>query len=180
MIGNNFYVLCCLGRCDVTPLHIVGTISFEVEEVGIWSMDFPVIDMFLYSHHLSLWYCVVIIRRNTVLVTLGSLNVKHWVSLHKVSDNAVIISFLELFQQLFFKFDENLKMVLNQFISVSQGVKNEIDKWIFGFEYATILLKKKEPFLCFIVGFYAHFLYFVWKIIFLNVYRDFSRRGNGI
>ena len=73
MIGNNFYVLCCLGRCDVTPLHIVGTISFEVEEVGIWSMDFPVIDMFLYSHHLSLWYCVVIIGRNTVLVTLGSL-----------------------------------------------------------------------------------------------------------
>ena len=69
---------------------------------------------------------------------------KHWVSLHKVSHNAVIISFLGLFQQLFFKFDENLKMVLNQFISVSQGVKNEIDKWIFGFEYATILLKKKK------------------------------------
>ena len=54
--------------------------------------------------------------------------------------------FLGLFQQLFFKFDENLKMVLNQFISVSQGVKNEIDKWIFGFEYATILLKKKTIF----------------------------------
>ena len=87
--------------------------------------------------------------------------------------------FLDLFQQLFFKFDENLKMVLNQFISVSQGVKNEIDKWIFGFEYATILLKKKEPFLHLIVGFYAHFLYFVWKSIFLNVYRDFSERGNG-
>ena len=44
------------------------------------------------------------------------------------SHNAVISSFLEVFQQLFFKFDENLKMVLNQFISVSQGVKNEIDK----------------------------------------------------
>ena len=137
MIGNNFYVLCCLGRCDVTPLHIVGTISFEVGEVGIWYMDFPVIDMFLYSNHLSVWYCVVIIRRNTVLVTLGSLNVKHWVSLHKVSHNAVIISFLE---------PENLKMVFNQFVSVSQGVKNEIDKWIFGFEYATILLKKKNHF----------------------------------
>ena len=93
-------------------------------------------------------YChfVIIVMFVTVLVTLGSLNVKHWVSLHKVSHNAVIISFLELFQQLFFKFDENLKMVLNQFISVSQGVKNEIDKWIFGFEYATILLKKKNHF----------------------------------
>ena len=53
---------------------------------------------------------------------------KHWVRLHKESHNAVISFFLELFQQLFFKFDENLKMVLNQFISVSQGVKNEIDK----------------------------------------------------
>ena len=94
------------------------------------------------------------------------------------SHNAVISSFLEVFQQLFFKFDENLKMVLNQFISVSQGVKNEIDKWIFGFEYATIFLKKKT-FLHFIVGFYTHFLYFVWKSIFLNVYRDFSGRGNG-
>ena len=37
-------------------------------------------------------------------------------------------------------------MVFNQFVSVSQGVKNEIDKWIFGFEYATILLKKKNHF----------------------------------
>ena len=126
-------------------------------------------------------YChfVIIVLFFTVLVSLGSLNVKHWVSLHKVLPNALIISFLELFQQLFFKFDENLKMVLNQFISVSQEVKNEIDKWIFGFEYATILLKNKEPFLRFIVGFYAHFLYFVWKSIFLNVYRDFSGGGNG-
>ena len=69
---------------------------------------------------------------------------KHWVSLHKVSHNAVISFFLELFQQFFFKFDENLKMVLNQFVLVSQRVKNEIDKWSFGFEYATILLKKKR------------------------------------
>ena len=27
MIGNNFYVLCCLGRCEVTPLQIVGTMD---------------------------------------------------------------------------------------------------------------------------------------------------------
>ena len=27
MIGINFNVLCCLGRCDVTPLNIVGTID---------------------------------------------------------------------------------------------------------------------------------------------------------
>ena len=51
--------------------------------------------------------------------TIRSWNVKHCVGLHKVSHNAVIISFLERFQQFFFKFDENLKMVLNQFVSVS-------------------------------------------------------------
>ena len=27
MIGINYYVLCCLGRCEVTPLHMVGTID---------------------------------------------------------------------------------------------------------------------------------------------------------
>ena len=27
MIGINFYVLCCLGRCDVTPLDRVDTID---------------------------------------------------------------------------------------------------------------------------------------------------------
>ena len=29
MIGINYYVLCCLGRCGVTPLHMVGTIDRE-------------------------------------------------------------------------------------------------------------------------------------------------------
>ena len=27
MIGINFYVLCCLGRCEVTPPQIVGTMD---------------------------------------------------------------------------------------------------------------------------------------------------------
>ena len=27
MIGINFNVLCCLGRCEESPLHIVGTID---------------------------------------------------------------------------------------------------------------------------------------------------------
>ena len=57
--------------------------------------------------------------------------------------------FLGLFQQLFFKFDENLKMVLNQFISVNMPQSS----W-----------KKKAPFLRFIVGFYAHLSIF-WMYI---------------
>ena len=27
MIGINFYVICCLGRCEVIPLQIVGTMD---------------------------------------------------------------------------------------------------------------------------------------------------------
>ena len=35
------------------------------------------IDIFLYSHHLPAWYCIDIVRRNSVLVTCGSERVKH-------------------------------------------------------------------------------------------------------
>ena len=30
MIGINFNVLCCLGRCEVTPIQIVGTIDGNI------------------------------------------------------------------------------------------------------------------------------------------------------
>ena len=32
------------------------------------STNHPQIDIFLYSHHLSGWYCIDIVRRNSVLV----------------------------------------------------------------------------------------------------------------
>ena len=33
------------------------------------------VDVFLYSHHLSAWYCIDIVRRKYVLVAHGSLRV---------------------------------------------------------------------------------------------------------
>ena len=36
----------------------------------------PLIDICLYSHHLSGWYCIDIVRRNSVLITNGSYRVK--------------------------------------------------------------------------------------------------------
>ena len=36
------------------------------------STNNPLTDIFLYSHHLSTWYCIDIVRRNSVLVTYGS------------------------------------------------------------------------------------------------------------
>ena len=36
----------------------------------------PIIDIFIYCHHLSAWYCIDIVRRNTVLVIRGNQRVK--------------------------------------------------------------------------------------------------------
>ena len=41
-------------------------------EFGIGSSCIPIIYIFLYSHHFSAWYCVDIVRRNSILVTHGS------------------------------------------------------------------------------------------------------------
>ena len=38
-------------------------------EFGIRSIRNPIIDFFLYSHHLSALYCIDIVMRNSVLVT---------------------------------------------------------------------------------------------------------------
>ena len=38
-------------------------------EFGIGSTNNLIIDIFLPSHHLSAWYCINIVRRNSVLVT---------------------------------------------------------------------------------------------------------------
>ena len=39
----------------------------------------PIIDVFFYSHHLSSWYCIDIVRRNSVLVTDGSYRVNYFI-----------------------------------------------------------------------------------------------------
>ena len=47
--------------------------SFDVssEKLDIGSTYNPLIDIFLYSHHFSAWYCTDIVERNSVLVTYG-------------------------------------------------------------------------------------------------------------
>ena len=40
--------------------------------IWYWDLNNPLIDNFLYSHQLSAWYCIDIVRRNSVLVTHGS------------------------------------------------------------------------------------------------------------
>ena len=45
-------------------------------EFGIRLNSSPINDIFLYYHHLSAWYCIYIVGRNSVLVTHGSYRVK--------------------------------------------------------------------------------------------------------
>ena len=58
LISNSPYWLCC-------------TIHLMLGEFCIGSTDNPSIDICLYSHHLSAWYCIDIVRRNSVLVNHG-------------------------------------------------------------------------------------------------------------
>ena len=41
-------------------------------EFGMGSISNPIIDIFLYYHHLSAWYCIDIVGRNSILITHGS------------------------------------------------------------------------------------------------------------
>ena len=57
----------------------LSAISFSLclfREFGTGSTNHALIDIFLYSHHLSVWYCIDIVRRNSLLVTHGSERVK--------------------------------------------------------------------------------------------------------
>ena len=58
LISNSPHWLCC-------------TIHLMLGEFCIGSTDNPSIDICLYSHHLSAWYCIDIVRRNSVLVNHG-------------------------------------------------------------------------------------------------------------
>ena len=42
-----------------------------VQRIWYW-INYPMVDILLYSHHLPAWYCINIVRRNSVLVTCGS------------------------------------------------------------------------------------------------------------
>ena len=59
----------------VILLTVCTTINyyFDVssEKLGIGSANNLSFDIFLYSHHLSAWYCTDIVRRNSFLVTYG-------------------------------------------------------------------------------------------------------------
>ena len=58
----------------LTICHI--NLAMLVRAFGIRSTNNPLINIFLCSHHLSAWYCIGFVRKNSVLVTHGSLRVE--------------------------------------------------------------------------------------------------------
>ena len=51
------------------PQSLIYRVQCWFGEFGIRSIRNPIIDFFLYSHHLSALYCIDIVMRNSVLVT---------------------------------------------------------------------------------------------------------------
>ena len=47
-------------------------ISLVIGEFGVGSTNNPLMDVFLYSHHLTAWHCVDTVKRNSLLVSHGS------------------------------------------------------------------------------------------------------------
>ena len=55
--------------------NCIKTEAYNVSHMIIRSTGNPLIDIFLYSHHLYGLYCIDIVRRNYVLLTSGSYRV---------------------------------------------------------------------------------------------------------
>ena len=81
-------------------LSLLFTIQFLWCYDGVGSTNNPVIDIFLHSHHLTGWYCIDIVRRNSVLVTCKSERVnamKHTYVLDQPSHQRLMIhSFIHI------------------------------------------------------------------------------------
>ena len=57
---------------SLSLLLIIQILWCKFREFSIGLTKYPQIDIFLYSNHSSGWYCIDIVRRNSVLVTHGS------------------------------------------------------------------------------------------------------------
>ena len=65
--------ICNSPHCQPYNSYNVISENFVLDQLIISKLIF-----FLYSHYLSVWFCIDIVRRNSVLVTHGSLRVKGW------------------------------------------------------------------------------------------------------
>ena len=59
---------------SVNPVSLLSSIQFifcDFGEFGLGSTYTPLLNILLYSHHLSAWYCIDVVKRNYVLVSYG-------------------------------------------------------------------------------------------------------------
>ena len=68
--GKNYVVDALFFLKDLNPL--TPKVWYQFGEFSIGSTNNPLIDILLYSRHFYAWYCIDIVRRNSLLVTHGS------------------------------------------------------------------------------------------------------------
>ena len=69
---------CCIFRCSLVILLAACLIVILVWRIWCWIgrlLINTLIDIFLYSHHLSAWYRTNIVRRNYIFVSHGNLRI---------------------------------------------------------------------------------------------------------
>ena len=75
---NSTYIPVQLQNVSGTSLERIWPVTIlwcYSREFGNGSTNNPLFDIILYFHHSSAWYCTDILRKNSVLVTYGSLRV---------------------------------------------------------------------------------------------------------
>ena len=83
VLPQRFHFNCLTPKISLVILLVVCHIVLVMLVWRIWywikgDNYYPLVNIFLYSHHLSAWYCFDMVRRNFVLITHGSLRVNHF------------------------------------------------------------------------------------------------------
>ena len=107
-------------------LSLLFTIQFLWCYDGVGSTNNPIIDILLYSHHLTAWYCIDIVRRNSVLVTCKSERVNA-MKTHLCSWPALPPTFDDLFIHILNPFSF-WREGFNRFEKVSTGLNPSQNK----------------------------------------------------
>ena len=92
-------------------------------EFGIRSIISPIIDIFPYSHHMSAWYCIDIVRRNSILVTHGSQRVN---SVYLIRNSSLSISDQNKMSPSNFNLNFNLWTYIRIVWQIVMRITNEI------------------------------------------------------
>ena len=141
----------------VILLTVCHTIFMKlVQRIWYWSTNNPLIDIFLYFHHLSAWYNVDIIWKSYVLVTHGTVRVYIFFlqfneinlqfNSNRISKQKVENTFLRSLNTVHLQFAQSFlhSFILPININLSQKMKFEIITF-FQFVFGSSLIDRNLP-----------------------------------